>query len=186
MDSYTCLKNQVFSQNEFKLVPIRYEDRFKIMQWRNEQIFHLRQDQPLTKSNQEKYFNNTIFKLFNENSPSQLLFSFLENNICIGYGGLVHINWVDKHAEVSFIMKTSLEEEDFNKNWSNYLKLIERVAFSELSLHKIFTYAFDLRPQLYEAIELCGFKQDAVLTDHCMIDGEYKNVVLHSKFNSFN
>ena len=83
-------------------------------------------------------------------------------------------------------MKTSLEEEDFNKNWSNYLKLIERVAFSELSLHKIFTYAFDLRPQLYEAIELCGFKQDAVLTDHCMIDGEYKNVVLHSKFNSFN
>jgi hypothetical protein len=174
MDSYICLKNQIFSENDFKLVPVRYEDRFKIMQWRNEQIFHLRQNKPLTKNDQENYFSNTISKLFNENSPSQLLFSFLENDICIGYGGLVHI---------SFIMNTSLEAENFDRNWLNYLTLIEQVAFNELGLHKMFTYAFDLRPHLYKVIERGGFKQDAVLNDHCLINGEYKNVVLHSKFN---
>ena len=56
MNSYKTLNKQVFSKDDFKLVPIRYEDRFDIMKWRNEQIHHLRQAQPLTIENQEHYF----------------------------------------------------------------------------------------------------------------------------------
>ena len=42
-----------------------------------------------------------------------VLFNYLHNGKCIGYGGLVHINWIDKNAEVSFIMDTELEENYF-------------------------------------------------------------------------
>ena len=54
----------------------------------------------------------------------------------LGYGGLVHINWIDKNAEISFIMNTSLEKEHFNFHWKMYLSLVEQVAFDELSYIK--------------------------------------------------
>jgi RimJ/RimL family protein N-acetyltransferase len=121
--------------------------------------------------------------LFNEETPSQLLFSYLENQICIGYGGLVHINWIDKHAEISFIMNTELEKEHFSKHWKIFLHLIEQVGFEQLNLHKLFTFAYDLRPQLYPAIEEAGYSKEASLKKHVFFNGEYKDVVIHSKFN---
>lgn len=183
MNSYKILNKQRFSSGNYSLVPIRMEDRFDIMKWRNEQIYHLRQSELLTVENQNNYFENVVSKLFEHDKPSQLLFSYLENGICIGYGGLVHINWLDKNAEVSFIMDTSLEKTEFQKHWCIYLELLEQIAFEELSLHKIYTYAFDLRPHLYEAIEANGFTREAVLKEHCFFEDTYKDVVIHSKIN---
>ena len=108
----------------------------------------------------------------------------MEDNKCIGYGGLVHINWIDKNAEISFVMNTELERNQFQMHWVNYLGIIEQLAFKELKLYKIFTYAFDLRPHLYSAIEFAGFQKEAVLKKHCLFHGEFKDVVIHSKFNS--
>ncbi|MDG1475903.1 MAG: GNAT family protein, partial [Vicingaceae bacterium] len=125
-----------------------------------------------------------VSKLFNQEQPSQLLFSYLKNDVCIGYGGLVHINWIDKNAEISFIMNTELEKEHFEFHWTTYLELIEELAFFELKLHKIYTYAFDIRPHLYSAIEKSGFVKEAILKDHCLFEGEFKDVVFHSKINS--
>lgn len=181
MNCYNALHKQEFADRNFSIVPIRYEDRFAIMKWRNEQLYHLRQKQPLTVEDQEAYFSNTVSKLFDIKQPSQLLFSFLENGLCIGYGGLVHINWVDKNAEISFIMDTSLEKLNFQQHWHTFLSLIEKVAFAELNLHKIFTYAFDLRPQLYGVLESSGYKREATLKEHCFFEGIYKDVVIHSK-----
>ena len=48
MNCYKALNNQEYSFNEYSIVPIRSQDRFSIMKWRNEQIYHLRQDKPLT------------------------------------------------------------------------------------------------------------------------------------------
>ncbi|WP_343695603.1 GNAT family N-acetyltransferase [Flavobacterium sp.] len=179
---YVCLEKSFFSLDNFKIIPIRYEDRLEIMNWRNEQIYHLRQDKPLTIEDQDHYFDDVIANLFNQERPRQILFSFLENDICIGYGGLVHINWIDKNAEISFVMNTKLQKDNFKKYWSNYLRLIEIVAFNELNLYKIYTYAFDLRPHLYEVIETEGYQKEAVLKNHCFFDGKFIDVVIHSKF----
>jgi RimJ/RimL family protein N-acetyltransferase len=157
------------------------EDRYQIMKWRNEQIYHLRQNKPLTKDAQDEYFNNVVKDLFNQDKPNQLLFSYLEDGECLGYGGLVHINWIDFNAEISFIINTEKEKTEFRKHWTIYLGLIEKIAFNELKLHKIYTYAFDLRPHLYEALELNGFLKEAELNDHCFYNGQFKKVVIHSK-----
>jgi len=184
LKNYQVLNQQVWESGAFSIVPIRYQDRLDIMKWRNEQIYHLRQDKPLTQEGQEWYFNEVVSKLFNQESPNQILFSFLKNGKCIGYGGLVHINWIDKNAEISFIMETSLEKEYFQFNWRTYLGLIEQVAFQDLNLHKLYVYAFDLRPHLYTALEASGYFQDARLKDHCYFQGSFKDVVIHSKLKA--
>jgi len=182
---YKVLSKQVFTNGNYSLVPIRNEDRYDIMRWRNDQIFHLRQSDILTIEHQDAYFNDVIASLFIEKHPSQILFSFLIGEECIGYGGLVHINWIDQNAELSFIMKTQLEKDAFSFYWSKFLGCIEKVAFEELSFHKIYTYAFDLRPHLYTVLEENGFKREAVLKDQCLIEGEYKDVVIHSLINKY-
>lgn len=183
MKSYSCLEKQIFESDNFKIVPLRYEDRLDILKWRNEQIYHLRQSKPLTVEDQENYFNTVVDKLFDQEQPNQILFSYIENGKCIGYGGLVHINWIDKNAEISFIMDTALEKDNFHINWIKYLSLIEKIAFEDLKLHKIFTYAFDLRPHLYHSLLEAGFFEEVRLREHCLFEGKYIDVVIHSKIN---
>lgn len=183
MKIYKCLNQQVFESGDYKLVPIRHKDRYAIVKWRNEQIYHLRQAEPLTKEKQDWYFENVIAKLFDQEHPDQILFSFLKGEECIGYGGLVHINWVDRNAEISFIMSTDLEETGFKRLWSAYLILLEEMAFSVLKFHKLYVYAFDLRPHLYKALESNSYFLDARLKEHCRFQGEFKDVVIYAKMN---
>lgn len=183
MPKYICLQHQEQHIGDYSIVPLRYEDRFSIMKWRNEQIYHLRQARPLTEDDQQRYFDNVVSKLYDNPKPDQILFSYLEKGVCIGYGGLVHINWIDRNGEISFIMDTQLEKEHFAEHWSNYLTMLKAVAFDDLGLHKIYTYAFDLRPHLYTMLEANGYKREATLKEHCLFNGEYKDVVLHSLWN---
>lgn len=183
MNEYRVLERQIFTSGTFSIVPIRFEDRLDIMKWRNEQIYHLRQAKPLTEEDQNWYFENVVSILFDEEKPNQILFSFLKNDTCIGYGGLVHINWIDKHAEISFLLNTELEKDSTEDYWRLYLNLIEKVAFQELKIHKIQTYAYDLRPRLYDVFESVGFARDARLRDHKNIDGTFVDVIIHSKLN---
>ncbi len=180
-NKYPFLQKNKCSYNEYSIIPIRYEDRADIMKWRNEQIYHLRQKEPLTVEKQDSYFKNIVSKLFEQEQPEQILFSYLKKAKCIGYGGLVHINWIDMNAEISFVMNTELEQIEFEFHWVTFLKLIEKIAFQELDLHKIYVYAFDLRPHLYKAIEKAGLVKDAVLKEHCCFNGRFKDVVIHSK-----
>ena len=183
-NQYKVLDKSRFCIDNFSLVPIRFEDRYDIMKWRNDQIYHLWQSEPLTKEVQDDYFNNVVSKLFAQDKPNQILFSYLYKNECIGYGGLVHINWIDKNAEISFVMNTELEKDEFHKHWSIYLDLLQKVAFNELNFHKIYTYAFDLRPHLYNVLESVGFYKEAILKEHCCFEGNFIDVIIHSKINS--
>ena len=81
--TYQCLDFQEYKKNEFSLVPIRLEDRYKIMQWRNEQMYHLRQSKTLTRQEQDRYFNTVVLSLFDQEKPDQVLFSFLKKKIVL-------------------------------------------------------------------------------------------------------
>lgn len=182
-NSYKLLNKQVYQSGQFSIVPIRFKDRYDIMMWRNEQIYHLRQSRPLTKEDQDHYFEDVISKLFDQEMPNQILFSFLKENECIGYGGLVHINWIDKNAEVSFVMDTKHEVDHFVEYWELFLKLLKIISFKELKLHKIYTYAYDLRPKLYSALELSGFVKESRLIDHCFFRNNFYDVLYHGCIN---
>jgi len=178
---YKALSNPRVTFGEYEIVPIRDEDKFDIMRWRNEQMYHLRQKEPLTEAQQEAYFKNVVDKLFEQEKPDQLLFSFLKNGRLIGYGGLVHIDWDNKTAEVSFLMDTTLEKTEFERNWRIFLHLLEQIAFKKLGLKKIYTYAFDLRQRLYPVLEKAGFRQEKFLPAAYEKNGRKLDVYIHAK-----
>ena len=181
---YKQLKFSPTSVNGYSLVPIRMEDRELIRKWRNEQMYHLRQQEALTESQQETYFKEVVAKLFQSEQPTQYLFSYVQGEECMGYGGLVHINYEKSSAELSFIMKTELEAEDFRFHWTNYLQLIENIAFKQLNFNRIFTYAYDLRPHLYPILEDRGFLRERLIPNAIMEDGKSIAAIIHSKWNA--
>jgi RimJ/RimL family protein N-acetyltransferase len=180
MNYYKCLKNREFANGEFRLIPIRLEDRYEIMKWRNEQIYHLRQKEQLTIEQQDAYFEKIVAKLFNEEQPNQILFSFLKNEELIGYGGLVHINWSDLNAEVSFLTKNAEEL----TLWEPFLNQLKRVAFEELDLNKIYTYSYDIRQKLYPNLEAAEFLLEGVMSNNINKQNRIYDVRLHSCFNN--
>ncbi|MBL7911102.1 MAG: GNAT family N-acetyltransferase [Bacteroidia bacterium] len=185
MRAYKCLHTNQFSEGNYSLVPIRDEDKYDILNWRNTQIKILRQQAPLTKEQQDIYFKTTVAQLFEETTPDQLLFSFLEKGKLIGYGGLVHIDWKNKSAEISFLTETSRNDskELFIGDWCNYLSLIKKVA-KELNFNSMFTYAYDIRPTLYTALEKAGFTETKRTKNGIEIDGILKDIVIHSFYLS--
>ncbi len=184
--SYVVLKNRAFTIGQYRIIPIREEDKFEIMEWRNTQLDILRQSELLTREKQEAYFQNVVKKDFDKETPSQILFSYLLNDELIGYGGVVHLNWTDRRGEISFLLETKRNQDvaQFKTDYSAYLKLIKQVAFSELNLNKVTTEAFDLRPYLIETLEANGFVQEGRLKRQNFIGGRFVDSLLHACFNS--
>ncbi|MDO9001527.1 MAG: GNAT family N-acetyltransferase [Bacteroidota bacterium] len=182
MRIYKCLNTNQFSEGNYTLAPIRDEDKYDILNWRNSQIDILRQQEAITKEQQDYYFDTTIAQLFEQEKPKQLLFSFLLDDKLIGYGGLVHIDWVKKTAEISFLTETSRSQskEIFISDWINYLSLLKKVADNVLNFNSIFTFAYDIRPNLYIALEASGFKETSRIKQHIKINEEFKDAVIHT------
>jgi RimJ/RimL family protein N-acetyltransferase len=184
LQNYKCLSEREFAFEKFKLIPIRFEDRHPIREWRNQQIAVLRQKEPLTTEKQNAYFEQVVAKLFEEEWPPQLLFSFLEDGKLVGYGGLVHIDWESKNAEVSFLTRTdrAVDAEQFVADWIIFLKILKKIASQELNLVKIYTYAYDVRPHLYKALTNSAFAEEARLKHHIAIAENFVDVLIHSCF----
>ena len=79
---YSFLPSKKYCSNKYSLVPLRERDVESIRKWRNEQIDILRQNKPLTKDEQSKYYHQVIKKSFYEKKPKIILFSFLIKNAC--------------------------------------------------------------------------------------------------------
>lgn len=181
---YPGLKEQSFYLNGYNLRPIRYGDRNAILKWRNDQLYHLRQPKKLKEQEQDYYFKTVVASLFEVNYPDQLLFSLDHDNEHIAYGGLVHIDWDKAYAELSFVMNTSLETKYFKKLWEVFLILIEKIA-KELNLKVIYTAAFDLRPRLYEVLELNGYKREQEINIYTKFTSQEETIIVHAKKLSY-
>ena len=103
MSRIKILKKNNYSTNEISVCCLRYEDIMPIRDWRNSQIKFLRQTKNITKIEQENYYKNVVTKDHSKVNPDQILFSILKKSVCIGYGGLVHIDWDNKNSEISFL-----------------------------------------------------------------------------------
>ncbi len=182
MRFYKCLTQSQYSDGEYSLVSIRDEDKYEILKWRNAQIDILRQQKPLTNEIQENYFKTVVASLFEKEQPDQILWSFLQSGKLIGYGGLVHINWQYRTAEVSFLTETSrnTSKEQYISDWFNYLTILKKIVEQELNFISIYTYAYDLRPNLYVALEKAGFSETKRDKNAIEINGELKDVVIHT------
>ena len=178
---YSFLANNKFCLDEYCLVPFMEQEMELIRKWRNEQIDYLRQNKPLTKDEQSKYYHQVIKKSFYEKKPEMILFSFILKNSCIGYGGFVHIDWNLKKAELSFVLDTNRTEklETYKKEFSIFLKIILNIGFKQILFHKIFTETFDIRPNTILVLEKAGFVLENRLSSKNYINGSYVDSLFH-------
>ena len=181
LKQYSFLTNNKISFRKYSITPLRKRDIQKIRKWRNEQINILRQQIPLTKEIQFRYFANTIEKSFYKNKPDIILFSFLHDGHCIGYGGLVHMNWNSKRGEVSFVSNTIRTKSKiiYQKDFSIFLKLLCKISFDDMDLNKLTTETFDIRPWTIEVLEKIGFELEGKLKQHVNIKGKYVDSLIH-------
>lgn len=182
MNRYKILKKQNFIFQNYKLVPIREEDMQLIKNWRNDQIGVLRQEEPITKEQQINYYNQVIKKSFSEEKPVLMLFSFLYDDSCIGYGGLTNIDWNIKNAELSFLVDTNRTSDPkmYENDFTSFLHLIFELAFDELNFTRIFTETYDIRPAHISILEKNGFRLEERLKQHKRINDILVDVLIHS------
>lgn len=178
---YKILKKNIFKCGKYLLIPLREADIYQIMEWRNAQMDILRQNKKLIRKDQLKYYNNIIKPTFSQELPSQILFSFLYSNACIGYGGLTNIDWEEKKAEVSFLVdpQRNKKQELYEKDFSAFLSLLKTIAFNNLWLNKLFTETYDVRPLHIQILEKNGFKYKDREKNKVKIRGKHVDSLLH-------
>lgn len=179
---YSVLNNKKeWKSGEYSLTPIRERDIFCIKNWRNEQIDVLRQAKPLSDSDQITYYQDVVLPLFSQVRPEQLLFSFLYDGECIGYGGLVHIDWSKKWAEVSFLVDSvrACHAEVYKNDFTVFLSLIKYIAFHELRLEKLTGETYDIRSLHISILEANGFVLEKRMKNAREIKGRLVDSLFH-------
>lgn len=141
----------------------------------------LRQSTELSRSMQQEYFRAFVWPEKRSLSPRQILFSILQDDDLIGYGGLTNISWVDKRAEVSFLLAPSLERDASQKGrvFSSFLVFLRNLSFRELELQRIFCETFSHRLQHVQILEDVGFLKEGVLRGHAVVGGERVDSLIH-------
>ena len=180
---YLVIKNSSFNLNAYALTTIRKVDIFHIMEWRNQQIKILRQNNIISKAEQISYYENTILPSFTSNKPKMILFSFLYNKICIGYGGFTNIDWHSKRAELSFLLDTkrTFNKKQYAYDFTIFLNIIKYIAFNEIKFNRLFTETFDFRSLHIKILEKNNFKIEGILKKHIYIKNKYYNSLIHAQ-----
>jgi RimJ/RimL family protein N-acetyltransferase len=179
--SYKCLKKNVLAIDNYSIVPFRQKDLYLIKDWRNIQMDILRQEKVLTSNDQDLYFANYISPAFSQKNPKQILFSYLLNDECIGYGGLTNIAWKSKRAELSYLVNPTRTKPKnlYGKEFSIFISMIKKVVFSDLKFNRIYTETFDIRPFHILILEKNGFKNEGRLRQHSIIKGKLTDSIIH-------
>lgn len=183
---YIILKGFSGTFRGYELTSIRMQDAETIMKWRNEQISALRQSAPLTALEQKNYFEKVVKPSISQKQPELILLRFTFENVLIGYGGLVHIDWINQRAEVSFLLDTERGKDTFQygRDCSIFLNLLMRCSFDTLGLNKISTYSYSHRAFHVNAVESSGFRRDGVLREDTQVDGQWVDAVIASCLKS--
>jgi RimJ/RimL family protein N-acetyltransferase len=184
---FNALNKNRFEFENYSVVPFREEDKFRIKEWRNQQMDVLRQKQLLTDKDQENYYTNFILPSFSQEQPRILLFSFLENEQCIGYGGLTNIDWESKRIELSFLVDhhRATKSDVYVTDFTAFITLMKKIVFEELNFNRIFTETYDLRPLHIRILEQNGFELEGRMKEHIRINGVFTDSLIHGYIKKY-
>lgn len=179
--NYIHLNSANYSLGDYSVVPFREDDLLNIKKWRNEQLDVLRQTKTLTDNDQINYFKNYIQPSYTDPNTRIILFSFLLNGKCIGYGGLTNVNWEDKRVELSFLLNTKRIKDDliYTADFTHFIELMKTIVFVDLNFNRIFTETYDIRELHISILEKCGFLLEGRMREHVKINGKFVDSLLH-------
>lgn len=186
MRTYSCLPIQTLTNGAYSILPVQDEHIDSIRQWRNAQMDVLRQSAVISAEQQQQYFARQIWPDMARAQPSNLLVSYLLDDTLIGYGGLVHIAWAHRRAEVSFLVSPhrAATATVYTRDLETFLRLIKILAFEQLGLHRLCTEIYAIRPRHITIFEANGFVREGVLRQHVWIKGRAVDTIVHGCLRS--
>jgi carbamoyl-phosphate synthase large subunit len=169
------------ASGELSLRAIEPNDIEFVRIWRNAQMNVLRQSSPITPEAQVRYFAEHVWPDKELLLPRQILLAIERGGELIGYGGLVHISWAYRRAEISFLLEPILEHDQtaLKDIFTRFLVLIQELAFADLMLHKLATETYAHRVVHIQALEDVGHCREGRLREHVVVDGKPMDALLH-------
>ena len=186
MSHYTCLSVQELCHDNKKIRPVMPDDIESIRLWRNAQLEFLRQTEPLSVEQQQRYYEHTVWPSMPLAQPDHILMGYLEHGQLIGYGGLVHIHWPHQRAEVSLLLdparKTALS--NYPQDIKIFFRLIQQLAFSVIGLNRLYTETYAIRSDVIAVYPEVNFQLEGVLREHVIIEGQGIDALIHGCLQS--
>jgi len=178
---YRCMPRAEIADGGYAVRAVEPEHIEAIRQWRNAQIDVLRQAAPISPQQQADYYVREIWPAKRLAEPRNILLIYLEDGRPIGYGGLVHIAWEHRRAEVSFLLDPAAVRSDAELAalFSRFLKLIKELADHDLGFIRLHTETYAIRHVHIATLEACGFRREGCLRRHVIIDGRPTDALLH-------
>jgi 2-polyprenyl-3-methyl-5-hydroxy-6-metoxy-1,4-benzoquinol methylase/RimJ/RimL family protein N-acetyltransferase len=184
---YACFTRQSISYQDYTIRTVEPGDIECIREWRNAQMDVLRQKKEISPAEQLAYYEQHIWPNLGDLHTPNLLVAYLEGGRLIGYGGLVHISWEDRRAEVSFLLdpvRTS-DSHRYEADFLAFLHLIKTLAFDDLKLHRLFTETYSNRRGHISVLEAADFSLEGVLRRHVIVDGQPVDSLIHGCLNEY-
>jgi len=183
---YKALRYPEFIYKGLSIRSIDPGDIEAIRCWRNAQMDVLRQAAEISAVEQIAYFKTHVWPEKITDTPRQILFVLEQENILVGYGGLVNVDWGSRRAEVSFLLDDKLEENSEIRSaiFESFLKLMQIVGFDELKLDRLFTETYAIRTRHINTLEAAGFVLEGILRQHVTINGQKVNSLIHGMIES--
>lgn len=187
MKTYKCLPSQIVKQDPYEVIPVQASHIEQIRQWRNDQMEILRQAAPITREQQQHYYEKTIWPEMATECPTNILVSYLLRDEPIGYGGLVHIAWDHRRAEISFLAAPERASHPtiYARDFSSFLALIKTIAFEMLGFHRLFTETYAVRPNHIAILENAGFIREGIMRHHVRIQGRPVDSIIHGCLDDY-
>ena len=178
---YACLPHDPLADGRFFVTAVQDDHIEPIRAWRNAQLDVLRQSSPLSEADQRIYYETNIWSTLDHPRPQQVLLSFFEDDRLLGYGGLVHISWPDRRAEVSFLLDPHgpMTVPEYARLFSGFLSLVKQLAFTELGMHRLWTETYATRKNHIAVLEANGFCPEGRLRQHVQIGGAGIDSLIH-------
>jgi len=178
---YRLLPDEPYQSYGYALGSLQECDAEPVRRWRNSQMDILRQSEPLTVAEQQRYFSRQVASQYGAEEPTDILMRYTLEGILIGYGAVVHIGWPNRTGEVSFLLATELSRdiEVHCRHFAQYLRMLARLAREVLGLKRLTTETYAHRERHIGVIEAAGYTRVAQLPDRAIVDGRIVPGIVH-------
>ncbi len=152
-----------------ELRAIEKRDLPRLRDWRN--------DDELRSTAREYRLLNLVNQLdwlnYISRSREVEMFGIVADGTLVGVCGLCNINWVCRTAETSIYVAPDLREPGPASRRA--LELLEKKAFGELNLHRLWTEVYEFHPSRIALYKSGGFVQEGRLRKHVFKLGKYRD-----------
>lgn len=179
--AYRCLAGSLPQQGHWRLRTLTDGDIESIRIWRNAQLSVLRQQALITSEAQRAYYERAIWPQTDMAQPDTILVAYERDGTLIGYGGLVHVAWRHRRAEISFLVDPAIaaNRDDYAESLTVFLDLVRSLAFENLGLARVFTETYAHRSHHIGVLEQAGMIREGIMRDHVLVDGAASDSILH-------